>query len=206
MINLWVKNSLVFFLALTMAFSPLLRAGPAALPSSDIIAPTLIHDVFIGHMVSGKNYTFEATATDNEYIESVSLYYRPVHSSAYKRVPMKRIKDTYFYTLTLDKSELKPPGIEYYIEAVDTSKNSLTAGFAFAPLIVNISKSIEQIVAASTQPEVAPIEESSSNKWLWIGLGVLVLAVAAGGGGGGGGGGAGSTASGSTVVVTTPLP
>jgi len=206
MINQCIKNSLVFFLAMSMVFSPLLRAAKAKLPTSDIIAPTLIHDVFIGNIVSGQDYTFEATATDNEYIESVSLYYRPLHSSAYKRVSMKRIKDTYFYTYTLDKSELKPPGIEYYIEAVDTSKNSLTAGFAFSPLIVNVSKSIEQIVATSEQPELAPIEESTTNKWLWIGLGVLVLAAAAGGGGGGGGGAAGSTASSSTVVVTTPLP
>lgn len=190
-----------------MIYAPLLRAGQTVLPSSDIIAPTLIHDKFIDNIPAGQNYTVEATVMDNEKIDSVTLFYRPINTTEYKSIPLKRLKDTYLYSTTIDKNEINPPGIEYYIQAVDEAGNRLTSGYKTAPLIVNVFENASQIVNTSSIPILEPLEESSSNKWLWIGLGVLVLAAAVGGGGGGGGGGgAGSTASGSTVVISAPLP
>ncbi len=190
-----------------MIYAPLLRADQLALPSSDMIAPTLIHDKFIGSMASGQDFTFEATVTDNVRIHSVNLYYRPKNTQEYKHLPMQHLKDSYIYAVTLDKRQLNAPGIEYYIEAVDMAGNRLTSGYAMSPLLVNVSQRPNQLINTSTVPKLEPIEESSANKWLWIGLGVLALAALAGGGGGGGSASAtGPAASGSRVVVTVPVP
>ncbi len=199
--NLWLHQSLVAYLILSMIYAPFIQAAQLALPSSDMIAPTLIHDKFTGSMMGGQDYTFEATVTDNELVGSVSLFYREMNSAIYKHIPMERLKGTYVYTLTLDKSQLVAPGIEYYIQAVDASGNRLTSGFASAPNIISITPQEIDI----NETDKLNLEASSSNKWLWIGLGVLALALAAGGGGGGGGGAA-AAPTGTAVDVSTPLP
>lgn len=197
---------LIYILSLSLIYAPLLRADQLSLPSTDLIAPQVIHDPIKEAMAAGKSQKFSAIVTDNIGVQSVTLFYRTVGSKEYKRKPMiGQGSDT--YSAIVDSAEMQEPGVEYYIQATDQAGNNLLHGYSFSPLTVSVSTAaIAKTATTTTQETPKEIsytpKEESSNKWLWIGLGVLVVAAAAGGGGGGGGT---STAT-LTINTTEPTP
>lgn len=205
MIKRSLRLFLIYILTLSLTYAPILRADQLSLPSTDLIAPQVIHDPIKEAMAAGKDKKFSAIVTDNVGVQSVTLFYRTVGAKDYKRKPMiGQGSDT--YSATVDASEMQEPGVEYYIQATDQAGNNLLHGYSFSPLIVNVSATAApktaKTVAAKEEPKdiaYTPKEESS-NKWLWIGLGVLAVAAAAGGGGGGGG------TSGATLTINTTEP
>jgi len=180
-----LRYLLVYLLTLSLIYSPIIRADSLALPSTDLVAPQVLHETITEPAAPGESHKFSATVTDNVAVQSVTLFYRTKGTQSYKRKPMvSQGKDV--YTAIISGDEMQPPGIEYYIQATDTSGNNLLHGYSFSPLVVAVTG------AAAVAPAKKPLaakskEEKSSNKWLWIGLGVLAAAALAGGGGGGGG-------------------
>ncbi|NRB40307.1 MAG: hypothetical protein HRU20_17870 [Pseudomonadales bacterium] len=182
---------------LSLFFSLSVYSDDLALPSDDFIAPSVKHEPLKKSIDNTGSHVISATVSDNIAVQSVTLFFRTEGSEFYKRRLMKNTLSASLYTTTLTPEELKPPGIEYYIQAKDLAGNSVLKGFSFSPLKISIdarSGVINQVSDSNMQaPPETPMprdkkDEGSiwSNKWLWVGVGAVVLGAAAAGGGGGG--------------------
>ena len=196
------RKSIVVILCNILAYAPLLRAEQLSLPSGDLIAPKITQEKYDQTISPGSNHNIKVSVSDNVGVKQVTLYYRIIGSSDYNRRTMERVKKTDRYIVAINANEIKSPGIEYYIQAVDLAGNTLLHGYSFSPISVKLGPEIK-IASAKYVPQIkSEDEKESSNKWLWIGLGVLVAAAAASGGGGGGG----DTTPTATLTITTAEP
>jgi hypothetical protein len=187
MLNKILRRSLIILLCQALIYSPLLRAAQLSLPSGDLVAPEISQDKYIDTVEQGVDHQITVTVTDNVGVKLVTLYYRNIGTEEYKRMTMENIANTDDYHATITSDQIKAPGVEYYIQAMDNAGNTLLHGYSFSPLSVKTIGGDTALADASTATAIEA--EESSNTWLWIGLGVLAvgLAVAAGGGGGGDG-------------------
>lgn len=79
-----------------------------------------------------------ATVTDKSGVAHVTLYYRPSDETRYRSMDME-YKGNNKYSAEFRASLVTPPGIEYYIEAVDTKENPpSTKGTERNPLLVQV--------------------------------------------------------------------
>ncbi|MDH5612646.1 MAG: hypothetical protein OEY66_09360 [Gammaproteobacteria bacterium] len=200
-----LRLALVVFTCHTLAYAPLLRAEQLSLPTSDLAAPKISQEKYIETVEPGKNHEVIVTVTDNVGVKQVVLYYRVTGTEAYKSLAMQNINKSDDYRANITADQIKSPGIEYYVQAMDFAGNTLLHGYSFSPISV---KTVSAGTVAATPSEKVPTlfakekeEEEESYTWYWVGLGVLALA--AGGGGGGGGGSSTPTA---TLTVTTAEP
>jgi len=205
MIKNIIRRSIVLLICYSMAFAPLLRAGQLALPSGDMIAPSVVQETYIDNIEPENDYNIIVTVKDEVGVEQVMLYYRETGADVYKTQKMTPVGGkTDDYTGTIKAEEIAEPGIEYYIKATDQAGNTLLHGYSFSPLSVKTvgSDGIANTSSHEGFGQLAAKNDSIfNNKWFWIGVGVLVLGAAASGGGGGGGGG--GTAA---LTVTTQEP
>jgi len=191
-------KSLVIFICTAQAYSPLVNAAQLSLPSGDLVAPVITQPEYTGTVKEGENHVVNVHVTDNMAVKQVVLYYRTIGAKNYHRKLMRNISNTDNYRISISAKKIKKPGLEYYIQAVDTAGNTLLHGYSFSPLSVKIiarggavedNKSVTSSVAASAgASEIESDDSIFTNKWFWIGVGVLVAGAAASGGGGGGGG------------------
>jgi len=193
----------------TFLFSPLLHAQQLALPSGDLIAPTITFVPPSELVSAGSSQKISATVTDNVGVQSVTLFYRTVGTDPYQRALMSRGSAADHYSTMI--FDVKAPGIEYYIQAMDLAGNTLLKGYSFSPLVISVKRSGESGRVSST-PSNREIRDklkkasSFDNKtWLWIGLGALAVGglVVAGSDSGGGGGAVTPTG---TIIITAPSP
>jgi len=199
-----LKKAVVLFICHALAFSPLLQAAQLSLPSGDLTPPEITQPKYIDKVSKGEPHKISVVVTDNVAVKQVMLFYRVIGTERYQRLRMQNTAKTNTYYAIIHANKIKKPGIEYYIQAVDSAGNSLLHGYAFSPLSVKTMG--DNAIAAnskSTTPKSDDDDSIFTNKWFWIGMGVLVAGAAAGGGGGGGGE---PTDTGSTVVVSAPLP
>ena len=186
--KLILRNILVFFFCSTLAFSPLANAAQLSLPSSDLEAPVITQSEYIDKIKNGNSLRISVQVTDNVAVKQVVLYYRKIGTQKYKLLPMSPETGSNVYEIIINADDIEQPGIEYYIQAMDTAGNTLLHGYSFSPLSV---KTIDgafddsEAIAYGNTDTISRDSSLFSNKWLWIGLGVLVLGAAAGGGGGG---------------------
>jgi len=181
---------LVVIISHSLIFLPLVNASAAeglALPAGDLIAPNIDSPPITEKITPGERVTIHATVTDNVGVKNVTIFYRDMGESNFKREEMRQEPDTDDYSATLP--DIIAPGIEYYIQATDQAGNTLLHGHTFAPLTLNVSPSAlpheeKGAVAAAPQGEEAAESKKGISKWVWIGLGVLAVgAIAASSGG-----------------------
>jgi hypothetical protein len=171
-------------------------ADQLALPSGDLTAPEVVHEVPTTPLQLGVANKITVKVTDNVGVKQVLLFYRTIGATEYNRVQMQKA-DADNYIVTLSPDHVNAPGIEYYIQAEDLAGNTLLHGYSFSPLIAKVQAASDSTVASdegengAVAAAVAASAASSGagepiwkNKWVWIGLGVVVAAAAAGGGGG----------------------
>jgi len=203
----------------SLLFASLSHAEQLALPSGDLIAPQITHEVFKETIKAGSSQQIKATITDNVGVNTVTLFYRTIGSGDYKRVQMNQVDGTSEYVVMLGFQDTVEPGIEYYIQAVDLAGNALLNGYSFSPLKIGITSADTDAPATSAalvQTDVFPSEQdpkdeslgkNKTNKWLWIGLGVLAVGVvAAVASGGDDGGGEAPTAKTGSLTITAATP
>ncbi len=196
----------VFFFCYALAFTPLLNAGQLSLPSGDLVAPEIIQPKYIDSVAKGDNHSISVVVTDNTGVKQVVLYYRVIGTSNYQRKLMRKVKNTDNYQVTLRAKKITPPGIEYYVQAMDHAGNTILHGYSFSPLSVKTTSATAVVV--ENNPKTSSSEDDDSiftNKWFWIGIGVLVAGAAASGGGGSGGGGGGEPTATLTVNAAEPI-
>lgn len=200
-----------------------------SLPAEDIIAPKVVHQSTDRGVNPNGTYFFNADVTDDVGVQSVTLFYRVVGEPQYIAIPMGAFADG-DYSALLAPDAVKPPGIEYYLQAKDTSGNAVLVGAAFSPLKMDVAvKAVVPAAAAaqsspkggsvanddidaafdSSQKKDSSEGKSSSKKWWWIAAGVLAVGVIAASSGGGGGGSDPAPPPAATtggITVTAPLP
>jgi hypothetical protein len=195
----------------SMLFSGIVHSDQLSLPTGDLVAPQVQHDPISEPLNSESILRIKATVTDNVGVNTVLLFYRHAGDSQYQRKPMLReAKGSDLFSVTLGHKDLAAPGIEYYIQATDTSGNSVLYGYSFEPIklsVVSDSGFTADVLDGNSQPanDTSKAQKEHGSKWMWIALGVLAVgAVAASAGGGDGGGGGGGDSG--TVTVSGPLP
>jgi hypothetical protein len=205
MLKIILRKTLVIFLCQALAYAPLSNAAQLSLPSGDLIAPEITQEKYIDKVKKGTDHPITVTVTDNVGVKLVTLYYKTIGTEVYKSISMSKIANTDNYHATINADQIPPPGVEYYIQAMDSAGNSVLHGYSFSPLSVKITNGDAANVATADTMPITPPEEKSSNTWLWVGLGVLAVGLAAAAGGGGGGGDE-PTATTGTVTITGSTP
>lgn len=98
-----------------------------------------------------------ATITDNKAVSSARVYYRTKGDTTYKTIDM--VFSNNIYSAVIPKADLNTLGLEYYIEAADTSSNVATAPEnIITPYSVIISN------ADITGPEITKVEPADGTK------------------------------------------
>ncbi len=112
--------------------------------STDSVAPAytgpeLSHTQPTG-AVAGVPLTVTVTATDDDGIDSVTIYHRVHGASDWSAQPMAPDGDD-VYTLTLDGADIADPSVEYYFKATDSTSVSgyLPAASTSDPYVIDVS-------------------------------------------------------------------
>lgn len=150
--------------------------------STDITAPVLLLDE-IDKGVSGETQVFSARVTDDVALKSVTLFHRLSGDEAYLASAMNQIGRSDVFAVSLPSTIDDTRDIEYYLQVEDTGGNKSLSGFAFDPLIRDMS--------VESKPSVVPVSKtrkslSRNQRLLWGLVGVLVVGVVASQSGGGG--------------------
>ena len=208
MIKNILRRSLVVIVCQSLAYAPLIRAEQLSLPSGDLVAPQITQEKYINTVKTGADHQITVTVTDNVGVKQVTLFYRTIGTEEYKRKSMDNIVNTDDYHTTIKSDQIKAPGVEYYVQAMDNAGNTLLHGYSFSPLSVKTTNGDAATVASGDTAAILASEEESSNTWLWIGLGVLAagLVAAAASGGGGDDGGGTTTSTTATLDVNASDP
>ena len=207
-----IKKLNVLVLMLTMVMTlPVFAEQPAsapessqqlALPSGDLDAPTVTHTPPRSKSDDGK-VTFSANVVDNVAVKSVKIFYRAKGQAQYDTRFLEK-QDGDNYSITLPVGE---PNLEYYIQAEDSSGNTLLHGYAFSPIVLSFSDHKAEVVSDPSKSisdfGMAKNEPIYKNKWLWIGVGIALGAVALSSGSDDSGAGKPTSTS---VIINGPAP
>jgi len=189
-----------------------LLAGIASAQVADTEPPVLIHRQADSAGVAGELQTFLARVSDDFEVESVTLYYRQGDNGSFTQIPMRALFDSLDeYMIAVETVDSAYPGLQYYIEARDSSGNVTNRGFEYAPIVLPLEP--EAVIAdnrpvtepVATQPPARQTEGGFDSKTVLLGLGALVLLGALAGAGGGGGGDSGPTTGGDPGTVTLTI-
>ena len=84
----------------------------------------------------GEPQVFTVTATDNQGVNSLVIYYRLGPDAEYRSGSMQRIGDTDLFSFTIPAQSIPATVnvIQYYIEASDFEGNRTLEGFSFSPV------------------------------------------------------------------------
>lgn len=168
----------------------------------DFDPPEIQHLTDISVLPEGQSGSISATVRDNVGVESVVLHFRQSGEEEYTSRVMLNSDQTDLYIVTLEPKEVVQPGLDYYLEATDTTGNAVLAGFPLLPLTLSVGAAItEKNVVAGSVSEGKVDSGISKKSWLWIGLGVLAAGALAASGGGGSSGGEDSG-----LIVEIPKP
>lgn len=173
------KPSIILF-CFCLIVNPMLYAQTTN-TTVDFDPPEVEH--IVGNSVLPENTaaTITASVRDNVEVKSVVLHFRSKGEQEYSARAMSRSGETELYILTLEASEIKQPGLDYYLEATDTTGNAVLEGFPLIPLTLTVGRAIANPTSDSNDTAGSGV---SKKTWIWIGLGVLVAGALASSGGG----------------------
>jgi hypothetical protein len=180
--------------------------------SFDVAAPVISHSVAESAGLAGSSQTITATVTDNDQVQSVTLFHRSDSNHVFSQTTMSAgVQNTWLATIDTGTGDSR---IEYYLTATDVQGNRVQKGTADNPLVLPLLVPESTLATSEPTPSVTvpPTPEIRDSdlagaatqrpNWLLIGLGVLALGVLAGASGGGGS--SSSTPSCCAVTFTAP--
>ena len=154
--------------------------------AADYSAPVILGNTHIvTHQVTDNAEIF-VTVTDNELVRAVNLKYRKIgDTTPYSSVALPRVSfEQDVFGTVFDKLFLAlfPAGIEYYIEATDTSLNITQSPFPDQPNRFTLSLDTKPSTPAGSLFNKAPLASSprgesagSRKNWIWYVLGALAV-------------------------------
>ena len=118
-----------YILAEDTAATPNIATDPDNAPTmrhsftvADVTPPDITHDVISGGQPQGQPVVVTAIITDPSGLASVSLHYRLQGTSSFVTLAMTGAGDT--YSAIIPGGDVQNPGMEYYIQATDSSPQS----------------------------------------------------------------------------------
>lgn len=189
---------------------------PSSAPAIDIQPPVIEHNPNETPIAPGQSTVLNVKVTDDVNVREVTLFYRSEGDAGFKSVHMVPTGDAQ-YSATLSSTDTRPPGVEYFIQAIDDAGNSVWRASKLFPLklVVDAQPPVAGAAVSSPPAEPQPASEARAepSKWWWV-LGALAAgAVIAAAGGGDDGGGSNPTATptppsgaNGSVQVTAPTP
>ncbi len=198
-INSLTVDKLVSVVCLTLLVT-LVGLTPVRAQDLDLQPPVMeLEEIDRG--IAGETQVFTVTVTDEKALTTVVLFHRFSGDDRYASTEMLPIARTDIFTASVSTDADDPRDIEYYIQAEDTGGNKAIKGFAFDPLVRDITGDAV-ITAASTSPGGM----SRNRKIMWTVLGVLAIGVIASQSGGGGGSSSEPASPPVTIVVNPTDP
>lgn len=180
------STTLCRFIARLLTYCPIaliclhLVVQPAHAQVVDTEPPVVGFDT-VDEARKGDSQVFTVTATDNQSIQSLAIFYRFGPDSEYQSASMSRIGETDLFSFTI-RADAIPDSvdvIEYYLEAKDDSGNRTLQGFSFDPveraLAENTAISDGSARAEKTEPLATSGSLSTSRKIVYGVLGVVVV-------------------------------
>ena len=189
---------------------------PSSAPAIDIQPPVIEHNPNETPIAPGQSTVLNVKVTDDVNVREVTLFYRSEGDAGFKSVHMVPTGDAQ-YSATLSSTDTRPPGVEYFIQAIDDAGNSVWRASKLFPLklVVDAQPPVAGAAVSSPPAEPQPASEARAepSKWWWV-LGALAAgAVIAAAGGDDDGGGSNPTATptppsgaNGSVQVTAPTP
>jgi hypothetical protein len=178
----------------------------------DTVPPVIGEDT-ISEARKGDSQVFSVSATDNEGIASIDIYYRTLPEADFITASMTRVGSSDLYSFTVPAATIPETVevIQYYIVARDDSGNRTLHGFSFSPRERKLLD-MPAPIAGST-----PVEEeqqsspnllsslSTTQKVVYGGLAVIFVGALAAAASDGGGGGNETEATVPVTIVVDPL-
>jgi hypothetical protein len=184
------KHCVVALTVTVFLGSPLFSVPLYAL---DVSAPVVRLSVLGGTHEKGEALPVSAKVTDDQSVDRVVLHYRQTGSTNnFSSLIMKQDFETGVYSASIPPADLSPPGVEYFIEAVDAMGNVSQDPFPSHPRVVMMD------------PQASPPQRGKA-KWVWALVGAVAAGAALASNSGGGDGGEKPGTSGS-LTVTATLP
>lgn len=204
-----------FYSYLFVPLAPLWAQSLRLPADSDQTAPAIQHEP-PALILLGESALLEATVSDNRAVKEVLLFYRTVGDDDYLSLTMEPIGESR-YRASLPSEEVREPGLEYYIQAIDSAGNIARQGFPFSPLEVIVSAAspegqqedfTERIFPEQERGVGLKTEETTAKPWykkwwVWTIAGAVAIGAAAAAGGGGGGGNKSENGS---ATISGPMP
>ncbi len=164
-----------------------------ALYAADFSAPVVRMAFTDSSAKAGEALRVSATVSDDQVVSRVILRYRPMKSAAeFSSLPMTKNLASGLYSATIPATQIKAPGVEFFVEASDAVGNVSQEPFPNHP---------QQVAVKGGGGTFA----GGNAKWLWVLAGAVVVGALAGGGGGGDSVGASST-DGPVLSITAAAP
>ena len=188
-LNRPVARTIYFLLAVVIVL-------PLAGYTEDLSAPTVTLSLVAQPPTAGEAFPVSARVTDDQKVSRVLLHYRQTgKDTGFNTLPMQAQGRGDLFKAVIPASAVVPPGVDYFVEAMDAEGNVSQEPFPTHPRVLALSGG-------------RPVESKSGTKWLWVIAGVLAVGAIAASGGSSGGGGSGDRESetGPTLTVTGPVP
>ena len=176
--------TLILLAATSLGSGSALAQSTTGQAGTDIIAPIIeLEEIDSG--VAGQDQVFTALVADNGSLLDVKLYFRYAGQQAFQNVPMEALSNTSFYLATIKTPADEIRAIEYYVQARDAAGNRAVEGFAFEPLVRELTppendSAGNQAPASETanQPPQTQGESSSGGIKVWqIVLGLSLIHI-----------------------------
>lgn len=205
-----IRRGIAYLLAFSQLILSLTMFGvlPASAQTLDTEPPRLGIDE-LEESDRSASQEFIVTATDNQGIGSVVLFYRLDPDAEFLNENMQRSGESDRFSFTLPAEEIAPSNsvIQYYIEATDEAGNRMLQGFSFDPLERSLLDQSE--LAAGTVTEEAESSSflgslSTGQKVVIAVAGIIVIGALASAGGGGSDSDSSSSGPMVPVTITTP--
>lgn len=171
-------NKVALICSLIIAVSPTLSIAQSH-STIDIMSPHIAQSPINFDQNIGDDVSLSVNITDDTGVKEVEIYYRYVGEVEFTRVLMSTGGGSAYF-VTIPSKDKNFSGIEYFIQARDTSGNTSFLGNRLSPkkftFEKKLSESINPAIGRTNSPDKS---KSSKMKWVWIGLGVLAAGAVA---------------------------
>jgi hypothetical protein len=116
----------------------------------DRVGPTIAHTELADGQAPGQAVVVEATISDASGVATATLNYRASGATVYNAVPMTLAGGT--WSAIIPASAVVPPGIEYYIEAVDAAP---AGNVSLAPVTGRYAFTVDSPLGDTTPPTIS---------------------------------------------------
>ncbi len=130
------------------------KSNIASAAPLDNVKPVVVHTPVATAKI-GSDVSISATVTDNIAIDTATLYYKVAGASAFTSKPLTYSNTTGKWTAVIPGTSVTAAGVEYYLEAVDTTGNKGWSGSSGVPYVITTDSTPTLLIASPSTVNVA---------------------------------------------------